>query len=120
MKLTMTALLRDTDVMADVLAFLPRKMIALQLARVNRRFSALCNCWCQPKEEAAENDDGGSFKNGQQHRKRNRNQVSKSKKRTVCQFFKVFINKPIKLSSPTKLIQDPAILICQRLQERYN
>jgi len=51
----MAALLRDTDVMADVLAFLPRKVIALRLARVNVAFSALCHCWCQPEEEE-END----------------------------------------------------------------
>ena len=50
-RLTMAALLRNTDVMADVLGFLPRKVIALRLACVNRRFSALCNCWCQPEVE---------------------------------------------------------------------
>ena len=76
-KLAMTALLRDTDVMADVLGFLTRRKIALRLARVNRRFSALCNCWCQPEEET---DDSGSFKNGQQRKRKRRNQVSKSKK----------------------------------------
>ena len=47
-KLTMNRLLRDTDVMADVLGFLPRREIALRLANVNVAFSALCNCWCQP------------------------------------------------------------------------
>ena len=53
-KLAMTALLRDTDVMADVLGFLARRELALQLARINRQFSALCNCWClQPEEEMA-------------------------------------------------------------------
>ena len=47
----MARLLRDTDVMADVLAFLPRKVIALQLASVNVAFSALCNCWCISQED---------------------------------------------------------------------
>ena len=52
-KLAINALVRNTDVMADVLAFLPRKVIANQLAHVNRQFSALCNCWCQPDEADA-------------------------------------------------------------------
>ena len=51
LKLTMTRLLQNTDVMADVLGFLTRKVIALQLASVNGAFSALCSCWCQPEEE---------------------------------------------------------------------
>jgi len=75
-KLAMTALLRDTDVMADVLGFLPRKMIALQLTRVNRRFSTLCNCWCREEEG-----------NGQQQRKRKWNQGSKSKKNELYGIF---------------------------------
>jgi len=51
-------LVRNTDVMADVLGFLPRREIALRLACVNRRFSALCNCWCRQEADgkADEND----------------------------------------------------------------
>ena len=81
-----SALVRNTDVMADVLAFLPRKMIALRLAVVNVAFSALCNCWCQPEEVEADEADAESvdsalsaFGNGQQ-RKRKWSQGSKSKK----------------------------------------
>ena len=50
-KLTMPGLLRNIDIMADVLCFLTRRELALQLAGVNRRFSALCNCWCQEQED---------------------------------------------------------------------
>ena len=50
-KLSRPTLLPSADVMADVLGFLTRKMIALQLARVNRRLSALCSCWCRPEKE---------------------------------------------------------------------
>ena len=59
-KLAMNGLLRNTDVMADVLAFLTRRELALQLARVNAAFSDLCNCWCQPEEQEVEagTDDG--------------------------------------------------------------
>ena len=86
----MNALLRDTDVMADVLGFLTRKMIALQLASFNRQFAALCHCWCQPEEEAVAENDAASVgdasalampassatENGQK-RKRKLNQGSK-------------------------------------------
>ena len=48
----MAALLRDVDVMVDVLGFLTRREIAFQLASVNVAFSALCNCSCQQEEEA--------------------------------------------------------------------
>ena len=42
LSMAMTALLRDnTDVMADVLGFLTRRELALQLASVNIAFSAL-------------------------------------------------------------------------------
>ena len=75
------ALLRNTDVMADVLGFLPRKIIALQLACVNRQFSALCNCWCQPEEQeevskAGTDEPGGSggdnrcFETGRQQQRK--------------------------------------------------
>ena len=89
-------LLRNTDVMADVLGFLPRKVIALKLAAVNVAFSTLCNCWCQMEKEKAD-DDGcdaetasvgdksavpasPAFENGQQQRKRKLDRGSKSKK----------------------------------------
>ena len=88
-KLAINALVRNTDVMADVLAFLPRKVIALRLARVNRQFSALCNCWCQPEEEeekayddAAAAVPASSVIESVQQRKLN--QGSKGKK---CSFF---------------------------------
>ena len=53
-KLNMAGLLWNTDVMADVLAFLPRKMIALQLASASVAFSALCSCCCLPEMEQVE------------------------------------------------------------------
>ena len=69
-KLAMAALLRNTDVMADVLAFLPRRGIALQLARVNRQFSALCNCSCSQPEKEEAVPTPSAFENVEQ-RKRN-------------------------------------------------
>ena len=84
----MTALLPSVDVMADVLAFLTRHEIALQLASVNRRFSSLCHYWCQPEEEKADDDAAAAvpassaIENVQQQRKLN--QGSKSKN---CPFF---------------------------------
>ena len=47
------ALLPNDDVMADVLAFFPRRVLSLKLAGVNVAFSALCSCWCQPEEAEA-------------------------------------------------------------------
>ena len=55
-KLTMIRLVWNTDVMVDVLNFLTRRELALQLAGVNRRFSTLCNCWCQEQKEEAKNN----------------------------------------------------------------
>ena len=92
-RLKQTALLRNTDVMADVLGFLERKVIALRLASVSVAFSALCNCWCQPEEEEEQNDVEAYEASvedvptalsvpdeNEQQQKRKWDQVSKSKK----------------------------------------
>jgi len=50
------ALLCNADVMADVLGFLERSALALQLASVNSAFAGLCSCWCQRKGEAEKAD----------------------------------------------------------------
>ena len=77
----LTMLLRDTDVMADVLGFFTRKEIALQLARVNRQFSALCNCWCQPEtDNDPEDAEANSVSERVKQRKRKPGQGSKSKR----------------------------------------
>ena len=54
------ALLRNTDVMADVLGFLARRELALQLASVSIVFSTLCNCWCQEQETEADQEGSGN------------------------------------------------------------
>ena len=58
---SMTMLLGDVYLMADVLGFLARRELALQLASVSVAFSALCNCWCQEEQAEADtesNDNG--------------------------------------------------------------
>ena len=85
-KLTMSGLLQNTDTMADVLGFLTRREIALQLASVNVAFSALCHCWCQPMEEVEAASVGQRVK----QRKRKFNQGLKCKKLTViflCNYY---------------------------------
>jgi len=56
----MAMMLRDTDVMADVLGFFTRREIVNQLAGVNVAFSDLCNCWCQLEEEEEKVDEDDS------------------------------------------------------------